>query len=90
MSYKASTVEGFADNSDMSQATTVKAFMISSILSHKKDVAALIPIKNLTASYLKEMTVKVISAVEKAGYKVVCLISDNNRIGQYARYALWW
>jgi len=29
---------------------------------------------------LKELTLKVITIVEKAGFKVVCLISDNNRI----------
>ncbi len=64
----------------MVQATTVQAFMISSILSSKKDIAALIPIKNLTAAYLHELTLKAINIVEKAGYKVMCLISDNNRI----------
>lgn len=73
VSYKAGTVEGFAENCDMSEATTVQAFMMSSILSSKKDVAALIPIKNLTASFLKEVTMKVILMVEQAGYKVVCL-----------------
>jgi len=50
VSYKAGTVEGFAEDSNMSQASTVQAFMISSILSHMKDVAALIPIKNLACS----------------------------------------
>ena len=44
VSYKAGTVEGFAENCDMSQATTVQAFMMSSILSSKKDIAALVPI----------------------------------------------
>ncbi len=80
VSYKAGTVEGFAENCDVSEATTVQAFMMSSILSSKKDIAALIPIKNLTATYLKELTLKVIVMVEQAGYKIVCLISDNNRI----------
>jgi len=80
ISYKAGTVEGFATNCDMSQATTVQAFMICSILSSKKDIAALIPIKNLTAAYLTELTLKMINLVERAGYRVVCLISDNNRV----------
>jgi len=80
VSYKAGTVAGFAENGDMVHATTVQAFMISSILSNKKDMAALVPIKNLTAAYLHELTLKAINIVEKAGYKVMCLISDNKRI----------
>jgi len=39
-------VKGFAANCDMTQATTVQAFMICSILSHRKDIAALMPVKN--------------------------------------------
>jgi hypothetical protein len=64
ISYKAGCVDGFAVNCDLSQATTVQAFMISSVLSSQKDIAALVPIKNLTALYLKELTSKVISMVE--------------------------
>ena len=56
--------------------------MISSIPYSKKDMAALIPIRNLTAAYLHEFTLKAIDIVEKAGYRVVCLISDNNRINR--------
>jgi hypothetical protein len=80
ISYKAGSVEGFADNCDLSQATTVQAFMICSVLSSKKDMAALVPVKNLTAAYLKELTQKVLSMVEGAGYQVLCIITDNNRV----------
>jgi len=80
ISYKAGTMEGFAVNFDLSQATTVQAFMMCSVLSSHKNIAALVPIKNLTASYLKGLTVKVISMVERAGYKVICVISDNNKV----------
>ena len=80
VSYKAGTVEGFAENCELSQATTVQAFMICSVLSHVKDVAALVPIKNLTACYLKELIVKVVKMVEQAGFRVLCIISDNNRV----------
>ena len=78
--YKAGTLEGFATNCDMTQATTVQAFMITSVLSNNKDVAALVPVKNLTACFLKELTLQVISMVEKAGFRVLCVISDNNKV----------
>ena len=55
-------------------------FVICSLLSSKKDIAALVPVKNLTAARLKDLTLSVISTVEKAGYKVVCIICDNNRV----------
>src|SRR5688572_19396963 len=80
VSYKGGTVKGFAANCDMTQATTVQAFMICSILSRRKDIAALVPVKNLTAPYLKDITMHVIRMVEKAGFRIVCLISDNNRV----------
>ena len=80
VSYKGGTVKGFAANCDMTQATTVQAFMICSILSHRKDIAALVPVKNLTAPYLKDITMHIIRMVEKAGFRIVCLISDNNRV----------
>ena len=54
--------------------------MICSVTSNKKDVAALVPVKNLNAAYLKELTQKVLSMVKGAGYQVICLISDNSRV----------
>jgi hypothetical protein len=54
--------------------------MICSILSHRKDIVALVTVKNLTAPYLKDITMHVIKMVEKAGLRIVCLISDNNLV----------
>ena len=84
VAYKGGRLEGFAENSgsDVVQATTVQAFMISSVFSKHKDVAALQPVKNMDAAFLEESTRKVVALVEKAGYKVVALISDNNRINR--------
>jgi hypothetical protein len=81
-SYKSGALLGFAENyqSDPIQSTTVQAFMISSILSKHKDVAALLPVKNMDASFLHSSTMKVLELVERAGFKVVALISDNNRV----------
>jgi len=84
VTYKGGRLEGFAENSgsDVVQATTVQAFMISSIFSKHKDIAALQPVKNLDATFLEESTRKAVALVEKAGFKVLALISDNNRVNR--------
>jgi len=56
--------------------------MISSLFSKDRDIVALIPVVNMTAAYLKEITVKVLSAVHQSGFIVLCLISDNNRVNR--------
>ena len=71
-----------ASNTPSEQANTVQTFMMCSLLSAKKDVAAMVPVKNLTANYLKVCTLKVIEMLENAGYYVFCLISDNNRVNR--------
>lgn len=56
--------------------------MISSVLSKHKDVAAMLPVKNMDASFLHGSTMKVLERVERAGFKVVAIISDNNRVNR--------
>ena len=80
--YKAGVITGLASNVENDEATTVQAFMIQSLLSNKKDIVALIPVKNLNMSYLKECTVKILELLETIGYKVLCCISDNNRVNR--------
>jgi hypothetical protein len=80
--YKDGRVIGMAVNSTLEQATTVRTFMLCSLLSANKDVAALVPVKNLTAENLKQYTLQVIGMLEKCGYFVFCLVSDNNRVNR--------
>ena len=80
--YKGGCVAAKASNSPLEEATTVQIFMLCSLLSKNKDVAAIVPVKNLTSLYLKEFTMKVIKMLENAGYFVFCLISDNNRVNR--------
>jgi hypothetical protein len=56
--------------------------MLCSFLSPNKNVAAMVPVKNLTAAYLRDCTQRVITMLESAGYLVFCLISDNNRVNR--------
>jgi len=80
VTYKGGNLQGFAENStDSVQATTVQAYMIASVLSKHKDVAALQPIKNLEMSFFHDSVMKVLSLVETAGYRVLAVLSDNNR-----------
>ena len=82
--YKGGSLHSFATNistlSDTVEATTVQAFVILSILSKNKDVIALQPVKNLDTSFLYDSVIKVLTMIENIGYKVVALVSDNNRI----------
>ena len=90
--FKGGSLQGFAENTaadaDSVEATTVQAFMLTSVLSKNKDIAALQPVKNLDASFLNDSLLKVIRLVEQAGYKVVVVISDNNRVNRNALAAL--
>ena len=84
--YKGGSLHSFATNistlSDTVEATTVQAFVILSILSKNKDVIALQPVKNLDTSFLYDSVIKVLTMIENIGYKVVALVSDNNRINR--------
>ena len=86
IAYKSGSLQGFATNmgqsSNTDEASTVQAFMLASIFSKNKDVAALQPVKNLDTSFLHDIVMKALKMVESAGYKVVALISDNNRINR--------
>ena len=82
IAYKGGSLHGFATNVDNVEASTVQAFMVSSLYSKNKDVVALQPVKNLDSSFLHDSVTKVLKMIESVGYKVVALISDNNRINR--------
>lgn len=81
ISYGANEIFGTASNSlNVDYASTVQAFMIKSILSKNKDIAALFPVKNLDASFLLDATMKVLKLLSEVGFEVVAIISDNNKV----------
>lgn len=81
LTYKGGRLYGASINS-CKPATTIQAFMISSLLSKTKHIAALYPVCNQTADTLLDLTLKVLTFLHDIGYKVVSLISDNNRINR--------
>ena len=56
--------------------------MISSLYSKDKDVVALYPVKNMTAEYLKSITLDVIEKLTISGYNIISIISDNNVVNR--------
>lgn len=81
LAYKGGKIYGASVNS-CEPATTIQVFMISSLLSKHKHVAALYPVCNLTANTLLELTHKVLAFLHDIGYIVLSLISDNNRVNR--------
>ena len=49
----------------------MQTFMICSLLSTNKDIATMIPVKKLNASYLTKLTRKVSNKLENEGYFVL-------------------
>jgi hypothetical protein len=88
--YKGGSIVGVACNSESEaeQANSVQAFLISSLGGGMKEVVALVPVKQLNANDLATMIRKVISVVQKCGFVVTVVISDNNQMNAKAFEAL--
>lgn len=81
LTYTAGKLHGIPINYN-EPASTWQAFMISLILLPNKHTAVLYPVSNLTAYVLLQLTQKVLTFLHNTGYKVISLISDNNRINR--------
>ncbi|XP_035223260.1 LOW QUALITY PROTEIN: uncharacterized protein LOC118196010 [Stegodyphus dumicola] len=79
--YKAGNIVGMAYNSE-NIATTAHVFMIQSLLSNFKEVIQIIPVKNITAEILFNFVRRAILSLEKLGFSVICVVSDNNAINR--------
>ena len=65
-------------NNITKQAHRIHTFMLSSVLSSNKDVVALIPVPKMTNQDLYQMTKEVVKNVSICGYRIICILSDNN------------
>ena len=70
--YKGGSVTGMASNVPSEQASTVQTFKVCSLLSANKDVAAMVPVKNVTAEYLKVCTPEVLRMLSAGVRPSVC------------------
>lgn len=84
LSFKGGSLYGNSECNPSKLAKTAQVFMISSVLSKYKDVVSIIPVNNLTSEQLKEMCVTVIHQIEKLGFSVIAIVSDNNNINRRA------
>lgn len=81
--YKGGSVVGAAIN-NKTAATSAFVFMVSSVLSTFKDVVHILPAKTINNELLHSVVKSVILGLEKIGYKVICIITDNNAINRKA------
>ena len=81
LGYKGGKMKGSATNTS-GLANSLQAFMVSSLRSSYKDIVALYPVKNITADNLLSYTINTLKILHEVGYKVISLISDNNRVNR--------
>ena len=77
--YKGGSIVGSAFDT-AEAATSAYVFMISSIMSKYKDVVHIIPAKCMKAEILHDILRTIIIGLEKIGFQVICVITDNNAI----------
>ncbi|CAH1112316.1 unnamed protein product [Psylliodes chrysocephalus] len=82
LQYQSKNVTGYATNNADTLATTVVAFMISSPFAHFKQVVRLLPVCNITGTELKDAMLNAIQYTQNSGFKVLSVITDNNRLNQ--------
>lgn len=79
LTYKGGKLVGSAVNQN-DTARTIQVFMIKSMFSTNKEVVAMFPVKKLKAEELHKMTLAVLDALQKCGYRVISITSDNNKV----------
>ncbi|XP_049767201.1 uncharacterized protein LOC126100618 [Schistocerca cancellata] len=79
--YKGGNIVGAAFDSDEA-ATTAYVFMIQSLLSSFKEVVHVLPVRNLVAEQLLLYVKKILCGLYDIGFKVICVVSDNNAINR--------
>ncbi|XP_077551220.1 LOW QUALITY PROTEIN: uncharacterized protein LOC144164833 [Haemaphysalis longicornis] len=81
--YKGGNITGIAHNSPEA-ANSALVFMVQSLTSKFKEVAHIVPVRSADGKFLHEVLKEVIFGLEKIGYKVVCVVTDNNKINRKA------
>lgn len=81
--YKGGNITGIAQNTHEA-ATSAMVFMVQSVASSFKEVAHIVPLRGATGNILHKLLMEVICGLEKIGYKVICVVTDNNRVNRNA------
>jgi hypothetical protein len=80
--YKSKNITGFAENDTSKFAKTIQTLMISSAFGNFKEVVRLVPVNKMTGSELHKVVTETIKMIENHNFKVLCVITDNNRVNQ--------
>uniref|UniRef100_A0A1B6CRV3 THAP-type domain-containing protein n=1 Tax=Clastoptera arizonana TaxID=38151 RepID=A0A1B6CRV3_9HEMI len=83
LDYKGGNIVGSAFNTT-SLATTAYVFMIASVKSSFKEVIHISPLCNIDYKVLHQFLTTIIKELEKIGFRVFCVVSDNNAINSKA------
>ncbi|KAH8038355.1 hypothetical protein HPB51_001138 [Rhipicephalus microplus] len=81
--YRGGNITGTAHNSPEA-ANSALVFMVQSLTSKFKEVAHIVPVCSADGKFLHNVLKEVILGSEKIGYKVVCVVTDNNKINRKA------
>lgn len=83
LDYKAGNIVGTAYN-NASLAHSAFVFMIASVMSGFKEVVHISPISKIDHLVVFSLIKTVITKLEEIGYKVFCVVSDNNAVNSRA------
>lgn len=83
LDYKGGNIVGTAYNNN-SLATSAYVFMISSIMSDFKEVVHICPTSKTDHNMLYIFMKYLITSLEEIGYRIFCVVSDNNTINSKA------
>lgn len=81
--YKGGNVVGSVFNCDEA-AQSVFVFMISSVCSNFKDVVHILTVRTLKAEILFTFIKDIVIGLEKIGFRVISVVTDNNSINKKA------
>lgn len=87
LQYQGRQLFGESENKPGTVATRVLAAMIKCLGGGATLCLQLIPVTNMTATYLCSVISDCCKLIEKSGGKIICIVSDNNRVNQSA-YAM--
>lgn len=79
--FKGGNISGATINNE-SPATSAHVFMISSLLSTFKDVIQILPVKSIKSDLLTKIMLKIIIGLEKIGFMVIAIITDNSSVNR--------
>ncbi|XP_049805645.1 uncharacterized protein LOC126248581 [Schistocerca nitens] len=79
LEYKGGSVLGMSYNSECA-ANSAFVFMLQSVKSLYRDVVHILPVKTISSNALYNVLLAIINGLELIGYRVFCVVTDNNKI----------